>query len=181
MRLADLAVGADGRNRTILSAFRSRTGRNQPSQLEVHLRPDRVAARTDQAASRSRHRLHRLEPAGIRHRGRPVGRPAMKAAYRSGDPIWHSLNRPVPSPQTLPRTPTRVSASCASNASWASSTEWRIGALPYASISRASLPVIYCRLTENLSDVLALVRCRRRLRHAHWLAAHRIRVACARR
>ena len=31
MRLNDLAVGCDGRNRTILSAFRSRTGRNQPS------------------------------------------------------------------------------------------------------------------------------------------------------
>jgi hypothetical protein len=31
MRLADLAVGSDGRNRTILSAFRSRTGRCQPS------------------------------------------------------------------------------------------------------------------------------------------------------
>jgi DNA polymerase I-like protein with 3'-5' exonuclease and polymerase domains len=31
MRLADLAVGGDGRNRTLLSAFRSRTGRCQPS------------------------------------------------------------------------------------------------------------------------------------------------------
>ncbi len=31
MRLADLAVGPDGRNRVILSAFRSVTGRNQPS------------------------------------------------------------------------------------------------------------------------------------------------------
>lgn len=31
MRLNDLAVGSDGRNRTILSAFRSRTGRCQPS------------------------------------------------------------------------------------------------------------------------------------------------------
>jgi DNA polymerase family A len=30
LRLNDLAVGQDGRNRTILSAFRSRTGRNQP-------------------------------------------------------------------------------------------------------------------------------------------------------
>ena len=30
MRLNDLAVGQDGRNRTILSALRSRTGRNQP-------------------------------------------------------------------------------------------------------------------------------------------------------
>ncbi len=31
MRLADLAIGTDGRNRCLLSAFRSRTGRNQPS------------------------------------------------------------------------------------------------------------------------------------------------------
>ncbi|HOW74054.1 MAG TPA: DNA polymerase [Phycisphaerae bacterium] len=31
MRLADLAVGADGRNRYLLSAFRARTSRNQPS------------------------------------------------------------------------------------------------------------------------------------------------------
>jgi DNA polymerase-1 len=31
LRLNDLAVGQDGRNRTILSVFRSKTGRNQPS------------------------------------------------------------------------------------------------------------------------------------------------------
>ena len=31
MRLSEIAVGNDGRNRCILSAFRSRTGRNQPS------------------------------------------------------------------------------------------------------------------------------------------------------
>jgi DNA polymerase I len=31
MRLSDLAVGRDSRNRTMLSAFRARTGRNQPS------------------------------------------------------------------------------------------------------------------------------------------------------
>jgi DNA polymerase-1 len=31
MRLSDLAVGEGGRNRTLLSAFRARTGRNQPS------------------------------------------------------------------------------------------------------------------------------------------------------
>jgi hypothetical protein len=35
LRLNDLAVGRDGRNRTILSAFRSRTGRNQPSNGEL--------------------------------------------------------------------------------------------------------------------------------------------------
>lgn len=31
MRLSELAVGMDGRNRCLLSAFRARTGRNQPS------------------------------------------------------------------------------------------------------------------------------------------------------
>src|SRR5262249_57666697 len=31
MRLNDLAVGRDGRNRTLLSPFRARTSRNQPS------------------------------------------------------------------------------------------------------------------------------------------------------
>src|SRR5262249_28770799 len=31
LRLEDLAVGSDGRNRCLLSAFRARTGRNQPS------------------------------------------------------------------------------------------------------------------------------------------------------
>ena len=31
MRLSDLAVGDDGRNRCLLSMFRSKTGRNQPS------------------------------------------------------------------------------------------------------------------------------------------------------
>ena len=39
MRLADLAVGRDGRNRTLLSAFRSRTGRNQPSNTKFIFGP----------------------------------------------------------------------------------------------------------------------------------------------
>jgi DNA polymerase-1 len=39
MRLNDLAVGADARNRTILSAFRARTGRNQPSNTKFIFGP----------------------------------------------------------------------------------------------------------------------------------------------
>jgi len=39
LRLNDLAVGADGRNRTLLSAFRSRTGRNQPSNTKFIFGP----------------------------------------------------------------------------------------------------------------------------------------------
>jgi DNA polymerase I len=39
LRLNDLAVGKDGRNRTILSVFRSRTGRNQPSNTKFIFGP----------------------------------------------------------------------------------------------------------------------------------------------
>jgi DNA polymerase I len=39
LRLNDLAVGSDGRNRTILSAFRSRTGRFQPSNTKYIFGP----------------------------------------------------------------------------------------------------------------------------------------------
>jgi hypothetical protein len=39
MRLNDLAVGHDGRNRTLLSAFRARTGRNQPSNTKFIFGP----------------------------------------------------------------------------------------------------------------------------------------------
>jgi DNA polymerase I len=39
LRLNDLLVGRDGRNRTILSAFRSRTGRNQPSNTKFIFGP----------------------------------------------------------------------------------------------------------------------------------------------
>lgn len=39
MRLNDLAVGQDGRNRTLLSAYRARTGRNQPSNTKFVFGP----------------------------------------------------------------------------------------------------------------------------------------------
>ena len=39
MRLSDLFVGQDGRNRTMLSAFRARTGRNQPSNTKFIFGP----------------------------------------------------------------------------------------------------------------------------------------------
>ena len=39
LRLNELAVGSDGRNRCLLSAFRSRTGRNQPSNTKFIFGP----------------------------------------------------------------------------------------------------------------------------------------------
>jgi DNA polymerase I len=86
MRLNDLAVGSDGRNRTILSAFRARTGRNQPSNTKyifgpsVWLRglikppPGHGVAYIDWSQ----------QEFGIA--AVLSGDKAMQAAYRSGDP-----------------------------------------------------------------------------------------------
>jgi DNA polymerase-1 len=86
LRLHDLAVGRDGRNRTILSAYRSRTGRNQPSNTKfifgpsVWLRglikppPGHAVVYLD----------WKQQEFGIA--GALSGDGAMQAAYLSGDP-----------------------------------------------------------------------------------------------
>src|SRR5512132_1390341 len=86
MRLSELGAGRDGRNRTILSAFRARTGRNQPSSTRfifgpsVWLRglikppPGHGLAYVDWAQ----------QEFGIA--AALSGDPLMMDAYRSGDP-----------------------------------------------------------------------------------------------
>ena len=86
LRLNDLAVGSDGRNRCLLSAFQARTGRNQPSNSRfifgpsVWLRglirpePGRALAYVDWSQ----------QEFGIA--AALSGDPAMMTAYRSGDP-----------------------------------------------------------------------------------------------
>jgi hypothetical protein len=89
MRLQELTVGSDGRNRYLLSAFGSRTGRNQPSNTRsifgpaVWLRglirpgPGRAVAYCDWTA----------QELGIAAALSSV--PAMQEAYQSGDPyLW---------------------------------------------------------------------------------------------
>ncbi|MEK7389666.1 MAG: DNA polymerase [Elusimicrobiota bacterium] len=86
MRLSDLAVGSDGRNRCLLSAFRSITGRNQPSNARFIFGPS-VWLRS----------LIRPEPGyGLAYldwcqqefaiAGHLSGDAAMIHAYESGDP-----------------------------------------------------------------------------------------------
>jgi DNA polymerase-1 len=85
MRLNDLAVGRDGRNRTILSAFRSRTGRNQPSNTKFIFGPSvwlRALIRPP-----ARHGIvyvdWKQQEFGIA--AALSGDKAMQAAYRTGD------------------------------------------------------------------------------------------------
>src|SRR5262249_31696891 len=89
MRLQELAVGSDGRNRCLLSAFGSRTGRNQPSNTRfifgpstwlrslIRPEPGRAVAYVDWSA----------QELGIA--AALSGDPAMQEAYQSGDPyLW---------------------------------------------------------------------------------------------
>jgi DNA polymerase I-like protein with 3'-5' exonuclease and polymerase domains len=86
MRLADLAVGTDNRNRCLLSAFRASTSRNQPSNSKFIFG----------AASWLRGLIRPEERRGLAHHdwsqqefgiAAALSRdPAMMEAYQSGDP-----------------------------------------------------------------------------------------------
>jgi hypothetical protein len=86
MRLSDLAVGRDGRNRTLLSAFRARTGRNQPSNAKFIFGPSIWLRGVIQPPPG--HGLAYIDWAqqefGIA--AALSGDPLMLDAYRSGDP-----------------------------------------------------------------------------------------------
>jgi hypothetical protein len=86
LRLNDLAVGQDERNRTVLSAFRSKTGRNQPSNTRYIFGPSVWIRSLIQPPPG--HGVAYLDYAqqefGIA--GALSGDEAMLAAYRSGDP-----------------------------------------------------------------------------------------------
>jgi DNA polymerase family A len=86
MRLSELAVGRDGRNRTILSAFRARTGRNQPSNTRFIFGPSVWLRGLIQPPPG--HGLAYIDWAqqefGIA--AALSGDPLMLDAYRSGDP-----------------------------------------------------------------------------------------------
>ena len=86
MRLADLAVGRDGRNRTMLSAFRARTGRNQPSNTKFIFGPSvwlRGLIKPPPGLGLA-YIDWQQEEFGIA--AALSGDPLMKEAYRSGDP-----------------------------------------------------------------------------------------------
>ena len=86
LRLNDLAVGQDGRNRTLLSAFRARTGRNQPSNSRFIFGPScwlRGLIQPEQGRAVAYVDWEQQE-FGIA--AALSGDTAMRAAYASGDP-----------------------------------------------------------------------------------------------
>jgi hypothetical protein len=74
MRLSDLAVGRDGRNRTILSAFPVPHRAKPALQLKIHFRTERLAARADPATARPWRCVRRLAATRVWDRGGVVRR-----------------------------------------------------------------------------------------------------------
>jgi DNA polymerase I len=86
MRLADLAVGRDGRNRTMLSAFRARTGRNQPSNTKFIFGPSVWLRGLIQPPPCYGLAYIDWQQQEFGIAAALSGDPLMKAAYKSGDP-----------------------------------------------------------------------------------------------
>ena len=180
LRLNDLAVGDDGRNRTLLSVFASRTGRNQPSNskyifgLSVWLRslikpPARFGVAYIDWSQQEFGIAAALSGDG-----------AMRAAYLSGDPYLAFAKQAKRSTgnrhQGIARPNARIVQTVRAGrairhgsgqpggAHWPAASD---GAGPVESTPR------------NLSRFLALVRCRDRSRRADRSIEHRVRLAGA--
>jgi hypothetical protein len=86
LRLEDLAVGADGRNRCLLSPFRSKTGRNQPSTSRFIFGPSTWLRGLIRPAEGLALAYVDWEQQEFGIAAALSGDPAMQTAYRSGDP-----------------------------------------------------------------------------------------------
>ena len=86
LKLADIAVGKDGRNRVMLSPFRAKTGRNQPSTSRFIFGPSKwvrglIRPRPGYSIAYIDWRSQEIAVAAARS-----GDPNLWAAYSSGDP-----------------------------------------------------------------------------------------------
>jgi hypothetical protein len=86
LRLEALAVGADGRNRCLLSPFGSKTGRNQPSNARFVFGPSTWLRGLIRPAEGMALAYVDWEQQEFGIAAALSGDPGMRAAYRSGDP-----------------------------------------------------------------------------------------------
>ena len=103
MKLNALAVGVDGRNRTMLSPFRSKTGRNQPSSAKYIFGPavwlrSLIQPEPGKALIYADYSQQEFAIAGYLS-----GDPAMQEAYRTGDPYLSFAKMAGAAPATATR------------------------------------------------------------------------------
>jgi DNA polymerase-1 len=178
MRLNDLAIGSDGRNRTILSAFRSRTGRNQPSNTRYIFGPSVWLRGLIKPPSGCAVAYIDWAQQEFGAGAALSGDPAMQAAYRSGDPYlaFGKQASAIPSNATkATHGPQRraIQARRFGGAIWHGGR--RLGAAHRPTADRCSRS--FARASRDLSHVLALVRRRRRLRHVDRFVENGFRLA----
>ena len=105
MRLSQLAVGSDDRNRCLLSPFRARSGRNAPSNTKFIFGPSVWLRRLIRPTPGSALAYvdYSQQEFGIAAALSGDGR--MQDAYCSGDPNWHLRNKPARSHRTPQKRP----------------------------------------------------------------------------
>ena len=178
LRLNDLAVGSDGRNRTILSAFRARTGRNQPSNSKFIFGPSvwlrsLIAPPPGHGVAYVDWSQQEFGIAAVLS-----GDNAMQAAYLSGDPYLAFAKQagaiPPDGTKQTHGSIRELFKTCALGVQYGMEAEalaLRIGQPPC--VGRDLLRAH----REVYRKFWSLVGCRRRLRHTPWLPPYRFRLA----
>ena len=151
MRLEDLAVGADGRNRCMLSAFSTKTSRNAPSNVRFIFGP----------AVWLRGLIHPLRGSGLAYldwsqQEFAIGAylsndPNMIAAYESADPYLSFAKQAGRFPRMLPVKRMGRRERCSRPVRWESSTVWARTRSRGASASLRPTPENYFIFTAKHS------------------------------
>ena len=155
MRLADLAVGPDSRNRTLLSPFASRTSRNQPSNSKFVFGP----------AVWLRHLIRPGPGSGLAYldfeqqefgiAAALSGDRAMKAAYESGDPYLTFAKQA----KAVPNTATKTSHAAIRELFKTCALGTQYG-MEYESLAR--------RIEKPPAEAQELLRCHRETYRTYW-------------
>jgi DNA polymerase-1 len=131
MRLNELAVGKDGRNRTMLSAFRARTGRKQPSNTKFIFGPSVWLRGLIQPPAGYGIAYIDWQQQEFGIAAALSGDPLMMDAYRSGDPYLAFAKQAGAAPISASKSETSSNLRC-----WLSNMVWALSHWPPESASR---------------------------------------------
>jgi DNA polymerase I len=180
LRLNDLAVGSDQRNRVILSAFQARTGRNQPSSSRYIFGPSVWIRSLIKPSPGMAIAYIDYEQQEFAIAAKLSGDPNMLAAYASGDPYLAFAKQagaiPPHGTQKTHRGVRELYKQCVLGVSY--------GMEAPGLARKTDQPLIVARSparpSRDVSPILALERRGARPRQTHRRAAHRVRLDAAR-
>ena len=180
MRLSDLQVGKDGRNRTMLSAFRARTGRNQPSNTKFIFGPSVWLRGLIQPPPGYGIAYIDWQQQEFGIAAALSGDPLMMDAYRSGDPYLAFAKQAGAAPSDATKATHKAIRDQFKSTVLA--VQYGMGADALGAAHRATAdprPRAAALAPGNLSGVLAVVRRGCGLRDAERQPPHGVRLARA--